>query len=90
MPGAPAGSAVCPVPAGGVPKADSAWHYHAVNRVIEEDRVKPNRGLVLVITASVALLAAAMTVAAPYGRRRRGSRGAALRLGWLARLRASG
>jgi putative membrane protein len=48
---------------GGLLAVLAAWHYHAVNRAIEEDRVKPNRALVLLITASVALLAAAMTVA---------------------------
>jgi putative membrane protein len=41
----------------------AAWHYHAINRAIEEDRVKPERGLVVLITAAVVLLAGAMTVA---------------------------
>jgi putative membrane protein len=38
----------------------AAWHYHLVNRAIERGEVRANRGLVVTVTAAVALLAALM------------------------------
>ncbi len=38
----------------------AAWHFHCVNRAIEQGEIVPNRVLVLAITAGVALLAALM------------------------------
>jgi putative membrane protein len=46
---------------GGLLSLLAAWHYHAINRAIEEDRVKPNLSLVALITAAVVLLAVVMT-----------------------------
>ncbi len=40
----------------------AAWHYHIVNESIMRGEVKPNRGLVLIVTGSVTLLAVAMIV----------------------------
>ncbi len=48
---------------GGLLTLLSAWHYHAINRAIEEDRVRPNRALIALITAAVVLLAFAMAIA---------------------------
>jgi len=48
---------------GGLLTLLSAWHYHAINRAIEEDRVRPNRALVALITAAVVLLALVMGIA---------------------------
>lgn len=45
---------------GGALAVLAAWHYHAINRAIEEDRVKPDRGLILLITLAVLLLALTM------------------------------
>jgi putative membrane protein len=45
---------------GGLLTLLAAWHYHAINRAIEEDRVRPNRALVALITAAVVLLAFVM------------------------------
>lgn len=40
----------------------AAWRYHAVNRNIERDTVKPDRSLVALVTLIVVLMAAAMIV----------------------------
>jgi len=45
---------------GGLLTLLAAWHYHAINRAIEQDRVRPNRALVALITAAVVLLAFVM------------------------------
>jgi putative membrane protein len=42
---------------GGVVSLLAAWRYHAVNRAIDEGRVKPDRGLVALVTVLVVLLA---------------------------------
>ena len=41
---------------GGVLVILAAWHFHKVNQTIELGEVRPNRGLVLAVTAGVALL----------------------------------
>lgn len=41
----------------------AAWRYHVVNRQIEEDRVSADRGLILLVTVVVAILAVAMAIA---------------------------
>jgi putative membrane protein len=38
----------------------AAWRYHIVNRAIAEGRVKPDRGLVILVTALVVLLTIGM------------------------------
>lgn len=38
----------------------AAWRYHVVNLAIERGQVKPDRGLVVLITIMVVVLAAAM------------------------------
>ena len=38
----------------------AAWRYHKVNRAIDEGRVKPDRGLVILVTVLVVLLSAGM------------------------------
>ncbi len=38
----------------------AVWHYHVVNRAIEEGKVKADRGLVILITVLVVLLAGGM------------------------------
>lgn len=43
---------------GGILAVLAAFHYHFVNKSIDRGEVKPNRGLVIVVTAAVALLAA--------------------------------
>jgi putative membrane protein len=48
---------------GGLLAILAAWRYHVVNRSIEESRVEPDRGLILLITVAVAVLAVAMAVA---------------------------
>jgi putative membrane protein len=45
---------------GGLLAALAGWRYHTVNRAIEEDRVRPNRGLIILIAVSVVLLALVM------------------------------
>ena len=40
----------------------AAWHYHVVNQAIERGEVRPNRGLVVVVTVAVAALAVLMIV----------------------------
>lgn len=56
---------------GGLLAVLAAWRYHVVNRAIDENRVRPDRGLIILIAAAVALLAvvmaAAMFFAAPAG-----------------------
>jgi putative membrane protein len=53
---------------GGLLTLLAAWHYHAINRAIEEDRVRPNRALVALITAAVVLLALVMAWALHFAR----------------------
>jgi len=48
---------------GGFLSVLAAWRYHVVNRQIEEDRVSADRGLIVLVTAVVALLALAMAIA---------------------------
>jgi putative membrane protein len=48
---------------GGVLAVLAAWRYHIVNRAIEEDRVKADRGLIVLIALSVALFALVMAAA---------------------------
>jgi inner membrane protein YidH len=43
---------------GGLLSVLAAWRYHVVNRAIDEGRVKPDRGLVILVTLLVVLLAA--------------------------------
>ena len=38
----------------------AAWRYHKVNRAIDEGRVKPDRGLVILVTVLVVLLTTGM------------------------------
>jgi putative membrane protein len=45
---------------GGTLAVLAAWHYHLVNRAIERGEVRANRGLIVTVTAAVALLAAMM------------------------------
>ena len=40
----------------------AAWHYHLVNLAIERGEVRANRGLIVAVTAGVALLALMMIV----------------------------
>jgi putative membrane protein len=47
---------------GGVLTVLAAWHCHVVYRSIERGEVGPNRGLVITVTAGVALLAAVLIV----------------------------
>lgn len=47
---------------GGLLAVLAAWRYHVVNRDIERGTVAADRGLVVMVTAGVALLAAAMIV----------------------------
>src|SRR6266404_5925361 len=42
---------------GGVVALLAVWRYHVVNRAIDEGRVKPDRGLVILVTALVVLFA---------------------------------
>jgi len=42
---------------GGVIALLAVWRYHVVNRAIDEGRVKPDRGLVILVTALVVLFA---------------------------------
>ena len=48
---------------GGVLALLAGWRYHVVNRWIEEDRVRPDRSLILLVTGGVALFALLMAVA---------------------------
>jgi putative membrane protein len=47
---------------GGLLAVLAAWRYHVVNRAIDENRVRPDRGLIILIAAAVALLAVVMAV----------------------------
>ena len=47
---------------GGLLSALAPWRYHVVNRDIEHGKVSPDRGLVILVTAMVALLSGAMIV----------------------------
>ncbi|HEY3202393.1 MAG TPA: DUF202 domain-containing protein [Thermoanaerobaculia bacterium] len=47
---------------GGLLAVIAAWRYHVVNRAIEQDRVKPDRWLIILITVSVAVLAVVMAL----------------------------
>jgi len=41
----------------------AAWRYHVVNRQIEEDRVSADRGLIVLVTVAVTVLALTMAAA---------------------------
>lgn len=45
---------------GGALAVLAAWHYHLVNRAIARGEVRANRGLIVAVTAGVALLALMM------------------------------
>ena len=45
---------------GGTLAVLAAWHYHLVNLAIERGEVQANRGLIVAVTAGVALLALLM------------------------------
>jgi putative membrane protein len=45
---------------GGLLAVLAAWRYHVVNRAIDENRVQPDRALIVLIAAAVALLAVVM------------------------------
>jgi len=47
---------------GGALAVLAAWHYHLVNLAIERGEVRANRGLIVAVTAGVALLALAMII----------------------------
>lgn len=47
---------------GGVLAILAAVHYHFINLAIERDEVKPNRSLVIVVTAGIALVAILMII----------------------------
>ncbi len=47
---------------GGVLAVLAAWRYHVVNRDTERGAVSADRGLVILVTALVALLSAAMII----------------------------
>lgn len=47
---------------GGILTVVAAWHFHIVNQAIERGEVQANRGLVITVSAGVALLAALMIV----------------------------
>jgi putative membrane protein len=47
---------------GGLVSLLAVWRYHAVNHAIDEGRVKPDRGLVVLVTILVVLLAAGAIV----------------------------
>jgi putative membrane protein len=47
---------------GGALAVLAAWHYHLVNLAIERGEVRANRGLIVTVTAGVALLAVIMIV----------------------------
>ena len=47
---------------GGILAVLAAWRYHVVNRAIENGNVSADRGLVILVTAMVALLCVAMIV----------------------------
>jgi uncharacterized membrane protein YidH (DUF202 family) len=45
---------------GGALAVLAAWHYHLVNRAIDRGQVRANRGLIVIVTIAVALLAVMM------------------------------
>jgi putative membrane protein len=45
---------------GGALAVLAAWHYHLVNLAIERGEVRANRGLIVIVTIAVALLAVMM------------------------------
>jgi len=45
---------------GGVLALLAAWHYHMVNRAIDQGSVRANRGLVIFVTLMVTILCVAM------------------------------
>ncbi|HTJ00390.1 MAG TPA: DUF202 domain-containing protein [Dongiaceae bacterium] len=47
---------------GGLLVVLAAWHSHSVHQAIERGEVRANRGLIVAVTAAVALLAALMIV----------------------------
>lgn len=47
---------------GGVLVVLAAWHYHVVNQALERGEVRANRGLVVIVTVAVAVLAGLMIV----------------------------
>jgi putative membrane protein len=47
---------------GGLLAVLAAWRYHVVNRSIEQGEVKPDRGLVFLVTILMALLAVGMII----------------------------
>jgi len=47
---------------GGLLAVLAAWRYHVVNRDIERGKVSADRGLIILVTAMVALLSGAMIV----------------------------
>lgn len=55
---APIGAAM--IGFGGLLVVLAAWRFHVVNRQIDAGLVKPDRGLVVLITVAIAALAAAM------------------------------
>jgi putative membrane protein len=57
---APAGEALMVF--GGVLAILAGWRYHVVNRAIEENRVKPDRALIILIAVSVTVFALIMAV----------------------------
>lgn len=48
---------------GGCLSVLAGWRYHAVNRQIEQDRVSADRGLIVLVTVVVALLALVIAAA---------------------------
>ena len=45
---------------GGALAVIASWHYHLVNLAIERGEVRANRGLIVIVTVAVALLAVMM------------------------------
>jgi uncharacterized membrane protein YidH (DUF202 family) len=45
----------------------AVWRYHVVNRAIDEGRVTPDRGLVILVTILVVLLAAGVVAFLLWG-----------------------
>ena len=45
---------------GGALAVLAAWHYHLVNLAIERGEVRANRGLIVIVTIAVSLLAVMM------------------------------
>lgn len=47
---------------GGILALLAAWHFHVVHQAIERGEIRANRGLVVIVTAAIALLAILMIV----------------------------